>query len=211
MKYKIKEIFYSLQGEGYYTGRPAVFCRFSGCNLWSGKEADRPYALCSFCDTDFIDADGENGGIYENVHALTAKIVNLWPEEKNGQNKFVVCTGGEPFLQLNQELIDALHARDFYVAAETNGTLKAPNLDWICVSPKAGVDIVQKSGNELKLIYPQVGDDPQKYLNYDFQYFFLQPMDGPKYMENLRRTLQYVLDHPRWRLSLQIQKILNIK
>jgi len=211
LQYKIKEIFYSVQGEGYCVGRPAVFCRFSGCNLWSGKEEDRVNALCDFCDTDFYGTDGENGGIYENADALAAKIVKLWPEGKNSRSKFVVCTGGEPLLQLDKTLIDALHKKDFYVAVETNGTIKSPQLDWICVSPKEGVDLVQKRGNELKLIYPQEGSDPRKYLKYDFEHFFLQPMDGPHYMENLRRTLQYVLDHPRWRLSLQIQKILNIK
>ena len=209
--YKIKEIFYSLQGEGYYSGSPAVFCRFSGCNLWSGKEPGRAEASCVFCDTDFSGTDGENGGIYENERVLAQTIGTLWPKEKHYVKKFVVCTGGEPLLQLNKELVDALHKKDFYIAVETNGTIEAPKIDWLCVSPKAGANLAQKSGNELKLVYPQEHDDPQKYLDLDFQHFFLQPMDGPQHEENLRKTLEYVLDHPRWRLSLQMQKILRIK
>ena len=206
--YKVKEIYYTLQGEGAHSGRPAVFCRFSGCNLWSGREEDRHKAICQFCDTDFWGMDGENGGRY-SAEELAQKVAALWPE-KAGQ-PYVVCTGGEPLLQLDEALIDAFHQEGFKIAIETNGTIKAPKgIDWICVSPKAGAELKQVSGNELKLVYPQADAMPEQFEALDFEHFFLQPMDGPQIAENTKRTIDYCLKHPKWHLSIQSHKMLNI-
>lgn len=209
MTYSIKELFYTLQGEGYHTGRPAVFCRFTGCNLWSGHEKDRPTARCSFCDTDFVGADGLNGGRYQATE-LAHKAIHLWPP-KNDSEPFIVCTGGEPLLQLDAPLLKALHREGFYVAVETNGTLPPPaNIDWLCVSPKARADLVVKEGQELKLVYPQEGLEPEELRELAFDHFYLQPLDGPEREKNTLLALQYCLAHPRWKLSLQTQKILQI-
>ena len=211
MSYAVKEIFYTLQGEGAQAGRAAVFCRFAGCNLWTGREADRSTAICRFCDTDFFGVDGTGGGKFESAEMLAAAVEQKWPQDSVAGKRFVVCTGGEPLLQLDAGLIAALHARDFEIAVETNGTLAAPaGLDWICVSPKAGAELVQKSGDELKLVYPQIGADPANFENLAFRNYFLSPMDGPERAVNTRLALQYCLDHPRWRLSLQTHKILGI-
>jgi len=210
LSYQVKEIFYSIQGEGYYSGRPAVFCRFTGCNLWSGKDEDRKKALCRFCDTDFVGSDGTAGGVYEDVNLLVEKIACHWPQ--SGTHRFVVCTGGEPLLQMDDKLITALHGAGFEIAVETNGTIEVPDgIDWICVSPKAGVELRQTGGDELKLVYPQAGLDPEQYLKLNFRYFFLQPMDGVNREEAIRQTLDYVLSHPQWRISMQLHKILNIR
>ena len=209
--YKIKELYYTLQGEGAHTGRPAVFCRFTGCNLWSGREEDRHKAICQFCDTDFWGMDGENGGRYE-AEILAKKVKALWPENITGSQPYVVCTGGEPLLQLDEELIEAFHQQGFEVAVETNGTIEAPKgLDWICMSPKANTEILLTAGNELKLIYPQEGAEPTLYEHLDFEHFYLQPMDSREIIENTKLTLEYCLKHPRWRLSLQTHKWLEIK
>jgi 7-carboxy-7-deazaguanine synthase len=211
--YIIKEIFYSLQGEGAQAGRPAVFCRFSGCNLWSGRDQDRASALCGFCDTDFLGTDGPGGGNYISADALVAAIDSRWPQTAEPKaRKLVVCTGGEPLIQLDAPLVDALHKGNFEIAVETNGTQLPPEgLDWICVSPKAGTDLKLRRGNELKLIYPQEGLSPESLENLEFEYFYLQPMDGPDFDINKNKSLEYVMANPRWRLSLQIQKILGIK
>jgi 7-carboxy-7-deazaguanine synthase len=207
--YKIKEIFYTLQGEGAQAGRPAVFCRFTGCNLWTGLEKDRPKAICQFCDTDFWGMDGENGGKY-SLEALADKVISLWPNPQVGL-PYVVCTGGEPLLQLDEPLIEAFHQRGLEVAVETNGTVEAPaGIDWICMSPKAHTEIVVTSGHELKLVFPQPGAEPERYLDLDFTHFYLQPMDGPKAAENTQLTLNYCLKNPKWKLSLQTHKILAI-
>ncbi len=207
MTYKIKEIYYTLQGEGAQTGRAAVFCRFTGCNLWSGREEDRAKAICQFCDTDFRGTDGLNGGRY-TAEALAGKVASLWP---GGGRPYVVCTGGEPLLQLDTPLIEAFHAQSFEVAVETNGTIAAPDgLDWICMSPKAGTDIAVASGHELKLVFPQPGAEPERFEAMDFQNFFLQPMDGPDRERNTRMCLEYCMAHPQWRLSLQTHKLLDI-
>lgn len=211
MSYAVKEIFYTLQGEGAQTGRAAVFCRFAGCNLWSGHEADRATAACRFCDTDFVGVDGAGGGRFDSAQALAAVIERKWPVDSDAARRFVVCTGGEPLLQLDEALIDALHSRHFEVAAETNGTLAAPaGLDWLCVSPKAGAKLAQRSGDELKLVYPQVGADPRDFEALAFKHFFLQPMDGLSRADNTELALRYCLDHPQWRLSLQTHKFLGI-
>ena len=211
MSYTVKEIFYTLQGEGAQTGRPAVFCRFAGCNLWSGREQDRASAICKFCDTDFADTKGRGGGNFASAAALAAAIEQSWPDGAEAGKRFVVCTGGEPLLQLDAELIDALHGCGFEIAVETNGTVEAPaGLDWICVSPKAGTELKQRSGDELKLVYPQRGAEPDKFVDLQFRHFFLQPMDGPGRELNTKLALAYCLDHPRWRLSLQTQKLLGI-
>jgi len=208
--YSVKEIFYSVQGEGYYGGRPAVFCRFAGCNLWSGREEDREDARCKFCDTDFVGTDGTDGGSYETAGLLAKRISQYWP--KSEECRFVVCTGGEPLLQLDDQLIAALHEEKFEIAVETNGTMAAPEgIDWICVSPKAGAKLVQTSGDELKLVYPQTGTEPEQYASLDFRHFFLQPMDGADREEATRQTLAYVLAHPEWRFSLQLHKILGVR
>jgi len=208
--YRVKEIFYSIQGEGYYSGRPAVFCRFTGCNLWSGKEEDRHGAICKFCDTDFVGTDGTDGGLYGTAGLLVEKISQHWPPSPG--RRFVVFTGGEPLLQLNEALISMLHEEKFEIAVETNGTIRAPQgVDWICVSPKAGVPLVQDSGHELKLVYPQAGADPEPYSKLNFRHFFLQPMDGAGREETIRQALAYVLAHPEWRISLQLHKTLGVR
>jgi 7-carboxy-7-deazaguanine synthase len=213
LSYFVKEIFYSLQGEGFYTGRPAVFCRFAGCNLWSSREEDREKAVCKFCDTDFVGCDGPGGGQFSSSAELAEKIGKLWPEKSFKSYKpLVVCTGGEPLLQLDSELISELHEKGFEIAMETNGTMMPPEgIDWICVSPKADAPLLLQSGQELKLVYPQEGAQPEKYETLNFQHFFLQPMDSPDREKNTRLALDYVLSHPKWRLSLQIHKILKIK
>ena len=209
MSYAVKEIFYTLQGEGGQAGRAAVFCRFAGCNLWSGREADRAAAICQFCDTDFVGIDGTGGGKFGSSEALAAAIEDKWPQDSLQGRRFVVCTGGEPLLQLDAALIEALHARNFEIAVETNGTVAAPaDLDWICVSPKAGTPLVQRSGDELKLVYPQA--DPDHFLSLSFDHFFLQPMDGPSRMVNTELAVAYCMAHPQWRLSLQTHKFLGI-
>jgi len=208
--YAVKEIFYTLQGEGANTGRPAVFCRFAGCNLWTGREKDRSGAVCRFCDTDFVGTDGPGGGSFPSADALADAIEACWPE--SGPGRMVVCTGGEPTLQLDAALVDALHARRFTIALETNGTLAPPaGIDWLCLSPKAGADPVVTQGDELKLVYPQEGGEPDRYRGLGFRHFFLQPMDGPDLVENTRRAVAYCLAHPEWRLSLQTHKLLGIR
>lgn len=211
MSYTVKEIFYSLQGEGLQTGRPAVFCRFAGCNLWSGKEQDRVTALCRFCDTDFVGTDGTLGGKYSCENRLADQILATW-SAADTRNRFVVLTGGEPLLQVDDALIEALHARGFEIAVETNGTMKvAPRIDWICVSPKAGAPLVQMHGHELKLVFPQKGILPSSVEHLSFDCFLLQPMDGPSRPENIRAAQEYCLTNPRWRLSLQMHKVINIR
>jgi 7-carboxy-7-deazaguanine synthase (Cx14CxxC type) len=208
--YAVKEIFYTLQGEGTHAGRPAVFCRFAGCNLWSGFEEDRAGAVCSFCDTDFVGTDGPGGGKFASAEELARAVAAKWPYGSSDR-PFVVCTGGEPLLQLDSPLVDALHAAGFEIAVETNGTRPPPpQLDWICVSPKAGADLVLTAGDELKLVYPQPGAEPEGFLDLDFRHFYLQPMDGPQLAENTRLAMEYCLEHPRWRLSLQTHKLLGI-
>jgi len=209
MTYSVKEIFLTLQGEGGQAGRPAVFCRFAGCNLWTGREQDRGSAVCTFCDTDFVGTDGEGGGKFETPEALAAAVEAAW---RGGDvRKLVVCTGGEPLLQLDRPLIDALHARGFEIAIETNGTLAAPEgIDWICVSPKADAPVVQTRGQELKLVYPQPLADPARFEGLDFERFYLQPMDGPDRDANTQAAVAYCLSHPRWRLSVQTHKYLGL-
>jgi 7-carboxy-7-deazaguanine synthase len=210
MTYAVKEIFYTLQGEGAQTGRPAVFCRFTGCNLWTGREEDRHAATCQFCDTDFVGTEGPGGGRFHSPDALADAVSSAWPIESSGR-RFVVCTGGEPLLQLDVPLLDALHRRRFEVAVETNGTQEPPpGIDWLCVSPKAGAELVVLHGDELKLVYPQPEARPHQFETLDFRHFFLQPMDGPEREANTAAALQYCLAHPRWRLSLQTHKLLGI-
>ena len=212
MTYAVKEIFYTLQGEGGQSGRPAVFCRFTGCNLWSGREQHRASAVCRFCDTEFVGTDGQGGGRFADEVALVGAVAARWPSAERG-TPLVVCTGGEPLLQLKAPLIDAFHARGFEIAVETNGTIPAPaGIDWLCVSPKGNAPLVQRSGNELKLVYPQeeAAAQPDQFEALDFDYFFLQPMDSPRAAENTRRTVNYCLEHPKWRLSLQTHKIVGI-
>ena len=212
MSYSIKEIFYTLQGEGAQTGRPAVFCRFTGCNLWTGHEKDRASAICQFCDTDFVGTDGPGGGQFASASDVAQAVAAKWPARKSPRIRpLVVCTGGEPLLQLDEALIASFHQRGFEVAIETNGTRHAPpGVDWICVSPKAGADLVLRYGQELKLIFPQAGAEPELYETLDFQHFLLQPMDGPLREENTQLALRYCLEHPQWRLSLQTHKLLGI-
>ena len=210
MSYAVKEIFLTLQGEGAHAGRAAVFCRFAGCNLWSGREQDRADAICRFCDTDFVGTDGTLGGRFADADQLAGTISAQW--SGGDANRYVVLTGGEPLLQVDRALIDALHARGFAVAVETNGTIIPPDgLDWICVSPKAGAELALRRGHELKLVYPQAGAEPEDFANLDFERFSLQPMDGPDVAENTARTIDYCLHHPRWRLSLQTHKTLGIR
>ncbi|HEX6090505.1 MAG TPA: 7-carboxy-7-deazaguanine synthase [Gemmatimonadales bacterium] len=210
MSYAVKEIFYTLQGEGAQTGRPAVFCRFAGCNLWSGREADRAEAVCRFCDTDFVGIDGDGGGRFATADALADAVVAAWGGA--GGAPLVVCTGGEPLLQLDAALVEALHARGFEIAVESNGTQDPPaGLDWICVSPKAGAPLRLRQGNELKLVFPQEGAEPERFESLQFDHFFLQPMDGPRVADNTSAALAYCLAHPRWRLSLQTHKLLGIR
>ena len=210
MSYAVKEIFYTLQGEGANAGRAAVFCRFSGCNLWSGREEDRAEAICRFCDTDFVGMDGTGGGRFAGAEELAEAVERAWPGSDG--RRLVVCTGGEPLLQLDAPLIAAFHEAGFEVAVETNGTLAAPDgIDWLCVSPKAGARLVQQRGDELKLVFPQRGAEPERFEALGFGQFFLQPMDGPDLPANTASALRYCLDHPRWRLSLQTHKILGIR
>jgi 7-carboxy-7-deazaguanine synthase (Cx14CxxC type) len=209
MTYAVKEIFYTLQGEGANAGRPAVFCRFAGCNLWSGREEDRASAVCSFCDTDFVGTDGENGGKYRDATALVDRIASLWPEGE--AHRFVVCTGGEPMLQMDEPLVSALHRAGFEVAIETNGSLPVlESIDWICVSPKADAPLVVTRGNELKVVVPQDNQRLADYAALDFEYFLVQPMDGPSRELNTRLAIDWCKRHPRWRLSMQTHKYLNI-
>ena len=211
MSYAVKEIFYTLQGEGAQAGRAAVFMRFAGCNLWSGREEDRASAVCRFCDTDFVGVNGPGGGKFDTPQALAQSVADKWPRDDSAGKRFVVCTGGEPLLQLDAALIDALHAQKFEIAVETNGTIEAPTgIDWICVSPKVGSKLVQQSGSELKLVYPQAGGDPQQFESLAFRHFFLQPMDGPDRAANTERAVKFCMEHPRWRLSLQTHKFLGI-
>jgi 7-carboxy-7-deazaguanine synthase len=208
--YAVKEIFLTLQGEGAQTGRTAVFCRFAGCNLWSGRESDRSSAQCRFCDTDFIGTDGSRGGSYATADALADAIEAEWGSER--PHRFVVITGGEPLLQLDTALLDALHARDFLIAVETNGTIDPPaGLDWICVSPKAGTELRVHSGQEMKLVYPQPDAPPEAFAALAFERFSLQPMDGPALADNTARAIEYCLRHPQWRLSLQTHKAIGIR
>ncbi len=208
MTYAVKEIYYTLQGEGAQTGRPAVFCRFVGCNLWTGKEADRAAATCGFCDTDFVGTDGPGGGTFPTARALGRAVRAKWP---GGGRSLVVCTGGEPLLQLDEALVEALHDAGFEIAIESNGTRPAPRgVDWICVSPKAGAELVLAEGDELKLVYPQEGAEPERFAGLKFRHFFLQPMDGPERDRNTALAVRYCLAHPQWRLSLQTHKYLGI-
>ena len=211
MAYAVKELFYTLQGEGAQTGRPAVFCRFAGCNLWTGREEDRASAICPFCDTEFVGTDGDGGGKFATAEALADAIGAAWPGNGSGV-PYVVCTGGEPLLQVDEALVQALHQRGFVVAVETNGTQEPPvGLDWVCVSPKAGAPFVLLRGDELKLVFPQPGAEPERYESLPFHHFFLQPMDGPELEANTRAALGYCLAHPRWKLSLQTHKLLGIR
>ena len=216
MGYAVKEIFYTLQGEGANAGRPAVFCRFAGCNLWSGREQDRATAVCTFCDTDFVGVDGLGGGKFADAEALADEVASYWPEGHDA-GRFVVCTGGEPALQLDDALVAALHARGFAIAIETNGTLPLPDgIDWICVSPKADAELTVKTGQELKLVYPQAKAMPERFADLAFDHFLIQPMDGlagdvATRSANTRRAVEYCLSHPRWRLSMQTHKFLGIR
>lgn len=210
MAYTVKEIFYTLQGEGGQAGRAAVFCRFAGCNLWSGREEDRSKAVCQFCDTDFIGTDGPGGGKFSTADSLAATVASHWPLAAGGK-PLVVCTGGEPLLQLDQALVDALHAVGFEVAVETNGTQAAPiGLDWICVSPKSDAELVLTHGSELKLVFPQALAMPERFEALDFKHFFLQPMDGILARQNTQATVAYCMAHPQWRLSVQTHKVVGI-
>lgn len=214
MSYAIKEIFLTLQGEGLNVGRRATFLRFAGCNLWSGREQDRADAECSFCDTDFTGLNGDNGGRYADADALTAKVVEIWGHglEEDSEKAFVVITGGEPMLQVDDVLVDALHAAGFEIAIETNGTIPVPrSIDWITVSPKAGTKVVQRSGDELKLIWPQPGSNPDDMEHWDFRHFLVQPMDGPSLNDNRIAAVKYVVEHPLWRLSLQTHKLIGLR
>ena len=209
MSYSVKEIYLTIQGEGFHTGKHAVFCRFSGCNLWTGLEKDRKKAICNFCDTDFVGTDGINGSKYPNAEQLANEIDKVWDKDIN--EKFVVFTGGEPLLQLDKPLVDLLHKKKFKVAIETNGTILPPeNIDWICVSPKQGADFNLKHGNELKLVYPQKGLEPKNFKHLDFDHFFLQPMDGKDLQRNILQSVSYCIENPLWRLSLQTHKIMGI-
>ena len=214
MTYAVKEIFYTLQGEGGQAGRAAVFCRFAGCNLWSGREEDRAQAVCRFCDTDFVGTDGTGGGKFATAQALAEAVRSHWPTQNGASAKgrpLVVCTGGEPLLQLDSPLIDALHAQGFEIAVETNGTQPIPpGLDWVCVSPKAGSELVATAGDELKLVFPQLGAMPGQFEHLVFRHFFLQPMDGPLREQHTQAAVAYCMAHPQWRLSLQTHKLLGI-
>ena len=211
MTYSVKEIYYTLQGEGAQTGRPAVFCRFAGCNLWSGLEQDRATATCQFCDTDFVGTDGEGGGKFLDAVTLARAVADRWPHRDRTGKRYVVCTGGEPLLQLDRALVDAFHEEQFEVAIETNGTQHAPDgLDWICVSPKAGAPLVLDTGDELKLVFPQENARPEAFERLRFRHFFLQPMDGPQCASNTQLAVEYCKAHPKWRLSLQTHKLLGI-
>ena len=211
--YSVKEIYYTLQGEGANTGRPAVFCRFSGCNLWTGLERDRSEAICQFCDTDFVGVDGPGGGRFEGAAALAEKVRSHWPDSRDGDQgqPLVVCTGGEPLLQVDEALIDAFHRQGLEVAVETNGTQAVPEgIDWVCVSPKAGSERIVDEGDELKLVFPQPALMPADVEHLCFDHYFLQPMDGPDQAANIERAVKFCLDHPKWRLSLQTHKFIGI-
>ncbi|SDZ59636.1 7-carboxy-7-deazaguanine synthase, Cx14CxxC type [Asanoa ishikariensis] len=210
--YRVKEIFYTLQGEGTHAGRPAVFCRFTSCNLWTGREQDRHRALCQFCDTDFVGTDGPGGGRFRSAADLAAAVARTWEGEPHPRSRpYVVCTGGEPLLQLDDEAVHALHNLGFEVAVETNGTRPAPaGLDWICVSPKAGAPVVLTAGHDLKLVFPQAGAEPELFEDLEFEHFMLQPMDGPDRVANTEAAVRYCMKHPQWRLSLQTHKYIGI-
>lgn len=212
MSYVVKEIFYTLQGEGANAGRAAVFCRFAGCNLWTGREKDRDAAVCNFCDTDFVGV-GPDGGKFADADALAAAVEAAWhPHIEAGSERFVVCTGGEPLLQLDAHAVAALHRRGFYVAVETNGTQNpVAGIDWTCVSPKSNTTLAITSGDEIKLVYPQHDAMPERFAGLEFSHFFLQPMDGPSLNENTRAAIQYCLDHPQWRLSVQMHKMAGVR
>lgn len=211
MTYKVKEVFYTLQGEGAHAGRPAVFCRFASCNLWTGRESDRARAVCQFCDTDFVGTDGDGGGKFASATDLVAAIVSKWPADDK-DHRMVVCTGGEPLLQLDRDVVRALKEEAFYIAVETNGTITPPEgIDWLCVSPKLGAPLVATSGQELKLVYPQAGGGPEQFQGLDFGSFRLQPMDGPELAQNTSLAVAYCLQNPKWRLSLQTHKHLGIR
>ena len=208
MTYSVKEMFYTVQGEGARSGRPAVFLRFAGCNLWSGLEKDRDNAVCKFCDTEFVGMDGEGGGKFAEAEQLAGAVAAKWP---GGERRYVVCTGGEPLLQVDKALVAALHDHNFEIAIETNGTMLPPEgIDWICVSPKPDAEQKLTHGDELKLVFPQQSGEPEKYAGQDFRHFFLQPMDGPKQESHTRQATAYCLEHPHWRLSLQTHKLLGI-
>ena len=208
--YSIKETYYTIQGEGFHTGRPAVFLRFSGCNLWTGLEADRSNAICNFCDTDFVGVNGPGGGKFEKALSLAKHAISFWPKNSNSK-PFVVCTGGEPLLQVDQAFVDAFHKIGFQIAIETNGTVNAPKgIDWICVSPKIGSKLILKKGHELKLVYPQLNGDPKQFEYLDFEHFSLQPMDGKEKSFNIKETISFCREHPLWRLSFQTHKFLGI-
>ncbi len=211
MTYSVKEMFYTLQGEGANAGQPAVFCRFAGCNLWSGREEDRSSAICQFCDTDFVGTDGTHGGKFGSAESLAAAIASFWPSTDTA-HRFVVLTGGEPLLQVDQALVDALHALNFRIAVETNGTVLAPEgIDWLCMSPKAGSQRVVNAGQELKLVFPQVGAEPAMFETLNFTHFYLQPMDGPHAAANTAAAVAYCQANPRWRLSVQTHKLIGIR
>ena len=212
MTYSVKEIYYTLQGEGSQSGRPAVFLRFAGCNLWSGREDHRAQAVCRFCDTEFVGTDGKGGGKFETAADLTDAVRRAWPDAADGI-PYVVCTGGEPLLQIDGELLDALHAAGFEIGVESNGTLAAPDgIDWLCISPKGSAAMVQTSGQELKLVYPQSEPEaqPENFLGLAFDHFYLQPLDSPEVEQNTRNAVAYCLTHPRWKLSIQTHKVLGI-
>ena len=210
MTYSVKEMFHTLQGEGTHAGRPAVFCRFAGCNLWTGREQDRSTAICQFCDTDFVGTDGTNGGKFESAQALAQAIASFWPAADTA-HRFVVLTGGEPLLQVDDALVQALHALHFEIAVESNGTVLPPaGIDWLCISPKAGSQRMVNQGQELKLVYPQVGADPAQFETLAFDHFYLQPMDGPNAAANTAAAVAYCQTHPRWKLSLQTHKLIGI-
>jgi len=213
MAYAVKEIFYSLQGEGAHAGRPAIFCRFTGCNLWSGQEKHRADAVCQFCDTDFVGTDGDGGGSFKNAVALAKAVVSYWPESITDIiHPYVICTGGEPLLQLDKDLIEAFHNEGVEVAIETNGTIPVPEgIDWVCVSPKSGSTVVVEQGDEIKLVYPQEGHQPSDFVHLNFEHFFLQPMFDEDENEHVKETIEYCLTHPRWSLSLQSHKLLGLQ
>lgn len=209
MGYAVKEIFYSLQGEGHHAGRPAVFCRFAGCNLWSGREQDRPTAACNFCDTDFVGVDGDGGGRFTEAQSLAKAIERIWGRSR--EQRFVILTGGEPLLQVDEQLLSAIHELGFEIALETNGSLRAPHeIDWLTVSPKGSTPLLQITGNELKLVFPQNGVNPAEFEGLAFDHFLLQPLDGPDHESNTAAAIAYCLQHPRWRLSLQTHKLVGI-
>ena len=209
MTYAVKEIFKTLQGEGAHAGRAAVFCRFAGCTLWSGREQDRAAAVCKFCDTDFVGTDGLNGGKFDTAGSLASEIARIWGSDR--RHRFVVCTGGEPLLQLDRALVDQLHAEGFEIAVETNGTIEPPDgIDWLCVNPKAGSNLVVRSGSELKVVYPQAGQPLDQLATLNFTQFWLQPMDGPNKAENTAAAVEYCQSNPKWRLSLQTHKLIGI-